>query len=192
MTLEGVLKIEESLGIKLPEYYKKVVLDNPLSPERISERLNINIPNPYDIKTFKKDSYEARMISIFCDTLYDDPDMVIKLNNRLRGKGLKGKLWMKNLFAISCMYNKEYYFINLDEDEENIYLANNKKDWEYTPENLKNNLAHHDLDSFLSTALIVLKSQERRRKGVPETPIDVNEFLLKMNEEIVKQQNKNT
>jgi len=132
------------------------------------------------------------------NALYDDPERLIKMNKRLRKRGLHGKPWLNQLFAIGYRFRDTYSFIDISKEDEAVYLADRTKDGRYNPENLKKNVVHRDIDSYLSTPLIVLNDLEKQAKGEPEVEIDANACLvmidqmIKMKKEERESENKNS
>lgn len=155
MNLEGIKKIETELQIKLPESYKKAVLDNP-----IGDKTKFNLVWMH---------------------FYDDPNELIKINKRLKKQGLQKKEWLNNLFAIAY-HDGEYVFIKTDDEEEIIYIAD-RGTYKYNPLNLEENRFKVGYKAYLSTFIFLqqMKINEEKREinGEQESEIDLDGYLNK-------------
>lgn len=102
--------IEEELGIALPETYKRAALEARISKTRHPSRF------------------------------YDDPFKIIRMNKRLREKGMYGQPLRENHLIIG--YEQDggvYYFIDVNAEIGNVYQADRTKGWKYSPDDLSNN-----------------------------------------------------
>lgn len=110
MNLRDIEMIEMALSVCLPDSYKESALESKL----------------------QGNCYESRF--------YNDPKKVIKMNKRLRDKGLYGQIFRDNHFAIG--YEKEgeiYYFIDLNVKNGCVYQADRTKAWRYSPDDISKN-----------------------------------------------------
>lgn len=84
------------LNINLPDYYKEVVMHNPVS----------------DIKKF----------NITC--ILDNAEEIVEINNKFRNQGYQNKHWPPKYYLFGFMKSGAHLFINIDNNKkENIYLV---------------------------------------------------------------------
>lgn len=92
-------RIENSLGITLPEAYRNVMTDFP-SPD-----------DPFG----------------YTCLLSTEADELISENSRLREKGFfRYRCWPDNFYALGWDGCGNYYFIRLDKQDETVYLADHE------------------------------------------------------------------
>lgn len=86
-------EVESSLDIILPQSYREVMLDFPLSGDG-EEQL-----------------------------LYDDPALVLDLNNRLRNEGFRGSNWPGSLLVIGGNAAGDLYFLDLARETSPVFAV---------------------------------------------------------------------
>jgi hypothetical protein len=120
VNLNDLNYIEEQLGVKLPEPYKKVVLDYPFEDEY------------YD---FVKSN------------LFNDPNEIIKLNQKYRTSGSNNKRWPHNLFIIGAIDERNIYFIDLNSKKEEIFFLSDEH--KFNEKNINKLLLNDDFEEFV-------------------------------------------
>jgi hypothetical protein len=137
MRNEDIQYIENSLCVKLPESYKKAVLEAKMVASKTPS------------------------------LLYDDAKKVISVNKRLRNKGIYGQPWKENHFVIGYDSDGgDYYFIDLNLDNGHVYLANKTKTWRYSPEDISNNESPYpSIDKYVKHMRILSDMVINREKN---------------------------
>lgn len=167
MKIEDVNKIEQSLGVKLP---------GELVDKYLSDFLD-------GIEEFPE------MTGYFIM----DPDLLIKINLRLRKHGLQKRPFHYYYYAIGYNYKTNYYLIDLRETPIKVYCVENNRTWEYRPDNLSDNLLlslDPGLNSYLQTYVLShfnWKREEKARldannKERKQSADDIYAFLEKIQE----------
>ena len=160
MKVDDLISIEKELNIKLPESYKKIIVDNPLSDKN-------KFPHVYD-------------------SFIDDAKEIIKINLNLRENGLQNKVWPGNLYVIGINGANNYYFIALNEkDNGNIYFFTEEQ--KFNPKNIKKYLGEKSYESFIDGRIFM---QNLLDDNIKSQYTDVNEFLEKAHEEITERNKK--
>jgi len=166
MTIANIKQIEDTLSIAIPEELKEKYTSNILDGiEEFPEIMGYFILNA---------------------------DEIIKMNQRLRKKGLWKNLFPEHLLAIGHDRN-EYYLVDLREKPLRVFRAMNNKTWAYNPDNLENNLVcsvpeREGLDTFIEVftlSYLHMKREEKMRKelGIPAyetTGDETNKILEEM------------
>ena len=164
--------------------------------KQIETALNMNLPD--------------ELVKIYTSNLLDgiedyprikgyfimEPQIIIRINLRLRDKGLWKKPFPKYFFAIGYPWENEYYLVDLRENPLRVFMVKKNKTWAYDPDDLSKNTVHippHEgLDPYIETCVLSSLRSEQNRKhreelGIPEpkyTAKDVCEFLNKQWEDI--------
>lgn len=120
MNLNDLAYIEEQLGVKLPEPYKKVMLDYP----------------------FKDEYYD-----FVKGDLFDEPNKIIELNQQYRTNGRDKKRWPHRLFIIGAIDENNINFIDLDSEKEEIFFLSDED--KFTEKNIKKLLFSYDFEEFI-------------------------------------------
>ncbi len=177
MSRDDINKIESALNIKLPKELVDQYMSTDFDDLDRIEELGLTGYRNFD----------------FLNSLFiRDPERLIKINQRLRKRGIFKKPWKDQYFAIG--YNgksSNYYFINLTDSRVVVYLTNRTKEWAYDPNNLTNNLilsAPNGLQDYLDCYLLLHLNGAKEEKarsdaGIPErvfTTQDVYDFLEKL------------
>lgn len=120
MTTDKLKLIETELNINLPLGYKQIMLNYPF--ENGNEFVKGELQN--------------------------DPKMLIDINLGLRKNGFKGKPWPENFYVISSTTGGGFNFINLEEQNENIYLASSDKK-SFNPKKLENYIHCNSFQEYI-------------------------------------------
>ena len=120
MDLNDFIYIEEQLGVKLPEPYKKVVFDYP---------------------------FEDKYYDFVKRNLFNDPNVIIELNQKCRTNGRDKKRWPYNLYIIGAIDEKNIYFIDLDSEKEEIFFLSDED--KFNEKNIKKLLLSYDFEEFI-------------------------------------------
>jgi len=163
MTLFDIEQIENTLSINLPEELKEKYTSNILDGiEEFPEIMGYFMLNA---------------------------DEIIKMNQRLRKKGLWKKPFPEYLLVIGRDEGREYYIADLRESPLRVFRVMNNKTWAYDPEDLSKNTVlpppHEGIGSYIESMPLFhlhLHREARLRKelGVPEPEIsgdDMNKML---------------
>jgi len=132
---ESIRIIESRFKIVLPSFYKDVLVEYPFSP--------------LDELDFVEDNLLRE-----CDWLIDS-------NRELRESGFFGKQWPNHFFAIGHDGFGNYYFLNLHENDEAVYIADHEENFNH------NNISDMELASSMKEYVeICLEEQQDVVKNV--------------------------
>src|SRR5919106_6101420 len=98
MTQDDLSKIERELNIRLPEEYRRVMVDYPFASS-----------------SFAQD----------CE-LPDDPDRVIESNRQLRREGFFGQPWPQSRFSFGGDGSGNEYYLDLKQSPSPVFLADHE------------------------------------------------------------------
>ncbi|NCB53034.1 MAG: hypothetical protein EOM54_14340 [Clostridia bacterium] len=160
MTINDIKKIEQTLDITLPAKLVKTYLANETEGANEFEKLR--------------------------GYFITDADTLIRLNQRLRTRGLFKKPFSKEHFAIGYAFKTNYYLIDLKDENLYVYLVMNNKTWAYRPDNIIEN-ERGKLDFHISQTIMhieMLRNAKRREElGIP-APAATAEETYKMLDEM--------
>ena len=125
-TIKAQLEIiEQQLGIHLPSHYKKAMENYPFTP----------IDN----------------LDFVEDNLVKDFEWLVRENTDLIKFGFFGNSWPRHLFAIGHDGFGNYIFINLESDDEEVFIADHEV--EFDPKALHEMLLASNFKEYINSCI---------------------------------------
>jgi len=133
----------------------------------IERGLNIKLPNSY-----KKVATDAGVTLAW---VYNDSRKIVSINKRLRKNGMHGQKLRENHFVFG--YDKrlgggQYYFIDVNSDNNLAYRADRSKIWLYNPDDVSPN---ETLFTFTEYIDFWRRTEERTRQFENAPPMSEEE-----------------
>lgn len=127
-----LIKIEQKLGIILPDCYKAIVIDNPFREEQKWSYVNTSI--------------------------LDNADKIISINIDLRMNGYQNRVWPANYFVFGYGEQESYYFLNISKREDKIFLVS--KEIKFNPKAIGSLKTSDNFEKFIRGMRLIQRACE--------------------------------